>query len=611
MYGMLLESVQHFVRTEYGEDMWCLVLEEAGFKNSVFTTHQIYPDQLILKLASCCSQHTGKRTDDFLHFFGQCFVRFFSHYGYDTLIRASGRHFRDFIHGVDNLHHQIRFSYPKMQSPSLYVETEDVKGAILHYRSKRSGFAYYVIGQLVQIARTFYGLELDVRILRNGPDSDGTGCHVIYHLQFDNTPYQKQQMARKSLQELTDLSPISGRNLFILFPFSVAFDRNMNILEVGGKVRELFNFHGFIGKHVETFFLFHRPRVVFSWRNVLTLQKVVVELECLNSCSERKKVEDRRCSASTRNLLLKGQLRHLESWDAVIFLCVPLLSNLQEMEEVGLYLTDLCIHDRSREIVLAGWQHGARLEVSYERQEERSRRLETNLKMRDEWKKKGNDLLYSMIPKAVAERLANGEDPITTCESFDEVTVLFSEVVDFSDLCLRLSAMEAVSCVNDVYILFDRIIDNYQVFKVETVGQVYMLVGGAPERRHDHACHVANAAIDMLKQLHLVDNKHCGEGVRVRIGIHSGPVAAGVVGRKLFRYCLFGDTVNTAARMQSHGEAGKIHISESTNKRLQHSGYITELRGTINVKGKGRMNTYWLLHKEESPWQLSTTSISK
>lgn len=188
MYGMLLESIQHYVQTEYGEEVWNKALEDSEFKNAVFTTHQVYPDRLIPKLAASCCKHTvhneGHLTkDDFLSFFGRCFVKYFSHYGYDTLIRASGRHFRDFLNGIDNLHHQIRFSYPKMQSPSFYVEEEDIGGAKLHYRSKRSGFGYYVIGQLVQIAKTFYDLDLEVTILKDEEDDNGSpGCHLIYDL---------------------------------------------------------------------------------------------------------------------------------------------------------------------------------------------------------------------------------------------------------------------------------------------------------------------------------------------------------------------------------------------------------------------------------------------
>ncbi|KAG8187980.1 hypothetical protein JTE90_005299, partial [Oedothorax gibbosus] len=544
-----------------------------------------------------------------------------------------------FLNGIDNLHHQIRFSYPKMQSPSFYVESEDVGGARLHYRSKRPGFGWYVVGQLVQIARQFYGLDLSVTILSKEENVGGThliydlrtkrpgfgwyvvgqlvqiarqfygldlsvtilskeendgGTHLIYDLRFDNSPFQAAQAARRNLIEHTDLTPVSCVYLFRLFPFSIAFDQTLHIVEVGEKSRELFGGEEMVGSPVEDFFLMHRPRVDFTWDSIYILQKVVVELECLNSKFTKAPQTDRRSSCSTRNLLLKGQMRLIEEWDAIIYLCVPLLSNLQEMQEVGLYLTDLCLHDSSREIVLAGWQHGARLEISYEKQEERSRRLEQNLKQADEWKQKGDDMLYSMIPKAVALRLRSRNDAIETCESFDAVTVLFGEIVRFSELCARLTAMEAVTCVNDVFSLFDNVTDAHNVFKVETVGQVYMLVSGAPERRPDHAKCAANAALDMVAKVDSLTTSD-GEKLRVRIGMHTGPVAAGVVGLKMPRYCLFGDTVNTAARMQSHGEAGKIHISNSCNNHLQSDGFITEPRGSMKIKGKGEMNTFWLL----------------
>ncbi|XP_054717239.1 LOW QUALITY PROTEIN: soluble guanylate cyclase 88E-like [Uloborus diversus] len=596
MYGMLLESIQHYVQAEYGEDVWFRALEEIGFKNAVFTCHKVYPDCIIPQLAEACSRQIRQpdKLDDFLCFFGQCFVRFFTHYGYDTLIRASGRYFRDFLNGIDNLHHQIRFSYPKMQSPSFYVEREDIGGARLHYTSKRSGFGYYVKGQLVQIAQTFYGLDLEVTILTDEDDENKTsGCHLIYDLRFDNTPYQEAQTARRNMIEHTDLVPVSNVYLFQLFPFAIAFDRTMTIRQVGEKVRELFGGEEMIGLKINTFFIMHRPRVAFTWDKIYILQKVVVELECLNSRFTKHPIADRRNSASTRNLLLKGQMRLIEEWDAIIYLCVPLLSNLQEMQEVGLYLTDLCLHDSSREIVLAGFQHLARLEISFEKQEERSKKLEQNLKMLDEWQQKGDDLLYSMIPKAVALRLRNGENPIGTCESFDEVTVLFGEIVEFSELCSRLSAMEAMTCINDIFSLFDKVTDAYNVFKVETVGQVYMLVSGAPERRPDHAQNVARAALDMVEQVDQLSTTYGGEKVQVRIGMHSGPVAAGVVGLKMPRYCLFGDTVNTAARMQTHGEAGKVQISEPCHNHLKHD-FKTEPRGPMKIKGKGHMNTFWL-----------------
>ncbi|KAK8757352.1 hypothetical protein V5799_005015, partial [Amblyomma americanum] len=228
-------------------------------------------------------------------------------------------------------------------------------------------------------------------------------------------------------------------------------------------------------------------------------------------------------------------------------------------------------------------------------QERKSRTLEENLVRLDAWRQRSDELLYSMIPKSVADRLRRGAHPVDTCETFDSVTVLFSELVNFPVACRHLSPMQVVSWVNATFSLFDLITDRYQVFKVETVGQVYMLVSGAPERREDHAEQVSAAALEMLFAFQGKRQPFDEQGTFLRIGVHSGPVAAGVVGLKTLRYCLFGDTVNTAARMQTHGENGRIHISDSCQRLIRKKGFVTEPRGKIEVKGKGKMRTHWLL----------------
>ncbi len=192
MYGMLLESIQHFIRTQYGEEAWLQILEQAGVKNLIFTTHRRYRDTLIVELADACSHVLkDKSKDDFMCFFGRCFVQFFTHYGYDTILRVSGRYYRDFLHGIDNLHETMRFSFPKMLSPSFYVAAEDMHGCTLHYRSRRVGYTYYVMGQLKQCAKKFYDLDVQVDIKEE--EITEKGCHVVYRLNFENSSYKSYE----------------------------------------------------------------------------------------------------------------------------------------------------------------------------------------------------------------------------------------------------------------------------------------------------------------------------------------------------------------------------------------------------------------------------------
>lgn len=151
--------------------------------------------------------------------------------------------------------------------------------------------------------------------------------------------------------------------------------------------------------------------------------------------------------------------------------------------------------------------------------------------------------------------------------------------------------MEAVNRLNTVFTAFDEEIISPLVYKVETVGMVYMAVSGAPDINPLHAEHAADLALRITKKVKALNL----QDVAIKIGIHSGPVVAGVVGLKVPRYCLFGDTVNTASRMESSGEEFKIQVSSYTADKLKNKGYILESRGYVKVKGKGDMETFWLL----------------
>ena len=233
MYGMLLESVQHFIQEEHGEEAWTTVLEHVGLRNVVFSTHRRYCNDVFVKLAKACSEVLKDKEklsteeglkqkhsqDDYMEFFGRYFVKYFSHYGYDMIMRVSGRHYRDFLHGIDNLHETMRFSYPKMLSPSFYVEDESATGCKLHYCSKRIGFKHYVIGQLKQMGTKFYDVEVEVKIERETVSAQG--CHVIYELRFPNTGFIEKSASRKcSFYNSASHSHISGA---IFFRVSIFF----------------------------------------------------------------------------------------------------------------------------------------------------------------------------------------------------------------------------------------------------------------------------------------------------------------------------------------------------------------------------------------------------
>lgn len=207
---------------------------------------------------------------------------------------------------------------------------------------------------------------------------------------------------------------------------------------------------------------------------------------------------------------------------------------------------------------------------------------------------KSERLLLSILPQPVAEQLKQTQS--TIAESFAEATVLFADIVNFTAISAHRSPIEMVSLLNHIFSAFDQLAEIHQLEKIKTIGDSYMAVGGIPLPRADHAEAVADMALDMQTAISKF-NVETGESFSIRIGISTGPVVAGVIGTKKFIYDLWGDTVNTASRMESHGIPGEIQVTKTTYGSL-HDKYHFQERGLIPIKGKGEMVTYLLQSKK-------------
>lgn len=211
------------------------------------------------------------------------------------------------------------------------------------------------------------------------------------------------------------------------------------------------------------------------------------------------------------------------------------------------------------------------------------------LRLLGQEREKSERLLLNVLPAAVAERLK--ESPGTVADSCEEVTVLFADITDSTPNIARMPAEDAVELLNDVFSSFDRLADKHGLEKIKTIGDAYMVVGGLPEPRPDHAEAIVAMALDMRNEVARF-KWPTGEPLAVRIGINTGPAVAGVIGTRRFIYDLWGDTVNVASRMEYHGVPGEIQLTRATYERVGHRYRFDER--TIDVKGKGEMPAYLL-----------------
>ncbi|GAX81650.1 hypothetical protein CEUSTIGMA_g9078.t1 [Chlamydomonas eustigma] len=303
--------------------------------------------------------------------------------------------------------------------------------------------------------------------------------------------------------------------------------------------------------------------------------------------------EAEHASSSTTSKSSSSNVRRL-----AVFLGSPMVESLADLVHHGLTLYNLPIQDRSIDMALQSEQ--AKVELSIREGYE-----ELTLLLEDE-KERSESLLYRCVPKEVAQRLREGQQ--VEAQSFNEVTIMFTDIVDFTSISSAMQPMEVCRMLSELYERFDSIIELYpDVWKADIIGDSYMLVSNLNRQVPDHV----DQTIDLAIQLQLATREACpwlGRPLMIRIGIHTGPAAAGVIGGKssagVMRYSIYGDTVNTASRMESHGVPGKIHISQASYDCIHEvDKYAIQERGRINVKGKGQMVTY-LISSHQAAWLL-------
>uniref|UniRef100_H2Z229 guanylate cyclase n=1 Tax=Ciona savignyi TaxID=51511 RepID=H2Z229_CIOSA len=262
---------------------------------------------------------------------------------------------------------------------------------------------------------------------------------------------------------------------------------------------------------------------------------------------------------------IRGQMVYMPECKAMLFLGSPNLRTLEELNKTGMFISDIAIHDATRDVILVGEQTTA--QESLKRRMDKLRgSLEENNEALEQERRLNVDLLYSIFPVDIAEDLWLGKQ--VKARQLQNVTMLFSDIVGFTSICATCSPMEVISMLSNLYVLFDKQCGVYDVYKVETIGDAYCVAGGLHRQTDTHAHQIAWMALFMMNCAGTVYTP-TGLKISMRIGIHTGSVVTGVVGTRMPRYCLFGNNVTLANKFESHSESGKIYVSPTTYSFLE------------------------------------------
>ncbi|KAK0064752.1 guanylate cyclase soluble subunit alpha-2, partial [Biomphalaria pfeifferi] len=546
--------------------------------------HEAISDETLVAMAEETAKKLDMSVQDVLRTLGQDYFKVcLGDYG--KALRTLGSNLLEFYSNIDGLQDQVK-AYPRFQGqqpPSFRCEWKKDTFS-LHYYSLRYQILSFVAGTVEAVSRLLFNAELEVEISCN------RGTSAPHHIFYISTDGHASDSTVHLYADHTNLSAdprdskIGVRTFCATFPFHVIFDAQLNIVQLGASLAKMIAPEvSAKGRHLTSYFDIVKPLVKASFSSILSRlnSSFVVRTKGLSKGNHR----------LSDNLELKGQMIFLQETESIMFLGSPSVEKLDELIGKGIYISDIPIHDATRDVILVGEQTkaqskvgggqkfkvgGQKLEVVKssrwvvktslkdglkKRMELLKKSIETASKAVDVEKQKNVDLLLEIFPPTVAQKLWRGE--IVEPTTIDHVTMLFSDIVGFTAICSTATPLQVVDMLNSLYTHFDMYCVDIDVYKIETIGDAYCVAGGLHKASKYHAQQIAWMALKMMSAARN-EKSHDGEVIKMRIGIHTGRVLAGVVGRKMPRYCLFGNNVTLANKFESGSEPLRIHISPTT-----------------------------------------------
>uniref|UniRef100_A0A8D1GQC4 guanylate cyclase n=1 Tax=Sus scrofa TaxID=9823 RepID=A0A8D1GQC4_PIG len=487
-----------------------------------YIDHSDYQDiTLIMTLLQCTKEILSLKFEEIQERFGEEFFNICFDEN-ERVLRAVGGTLQDFFNGFDALLEHIRTSFGKqatLESPSFLCKELPEGTLMLHYFHPHHIVGFAMLGMIKAAGKKIYRLDVEVdqvaneKLCSDGSNPGNCSCLSFLIKQCENTNITKN-LPQGTSQVPADLR-ISINTFCRAFPFHLMFDPHMSVLQLGEGLRKQLRCDTHKVLMFEDCFEIVSPKINATFERVL--------LRLSTPFVIRTKPEASGTENKEKVMEVKGQMIHVPESNSILFLGSPCVDKLDELMGRGLHLSDIPIHDATRDVILVGEQAKAQDGLK-KRMDKLKATLERTHQALEEEKKKTVDLLYSIFPGDVAQQLWQGQQ--VQARKFDDVTMLFSDIVGFTAICAQCTPMQVISMLNELY------------------------------TRFDHQC----GFLDIYK---------------MRIGIHSGSVLAGVVGVRMPRYCLFGNNVTLASKFESGSHPRRINVSPTTYQLLKREESFT------------------------------------
>ncbi|XP_049826042.1 head-specific guanylate cyclase [Aethina tumida] len=480
--------------------------------------------------------------------------------------RCLGGNLREFLSTLDGVHDVLKYQESQsdvQESETFSCTATSYDNLQLDFTTERPAIAYLLAGSLKAIAKILYDTDAEITVTREESD----GIHYSYKIErtYTSIDYFDQDQDCKTYSDNVSDLRMGVATFCKAFPWHFIIDKKMELVQLGSGFMRLFGPHlKDLGTSVSTYFEFKRPRNI-----TLNFGEIIKRANTPFMLAIRPLGDDGNFLAE--GLELKGQMVYCPESESILFIGSPFIDGLEGLTGSGLFISDIPLHDATRDVILVGEQ--ARAQDGLRRRMDKLKSsIEEGNRAVDKEREKNVSLLHLIFPPDIAKRLWLGES--IEAKTHEDVTMLFSDIVGFTSICSTATPMMVINMLENLYSQFDIFCGQIDVYKVETIGDAYCVAGGLHKETDTHAQQIAWMAMMMIETC-TKHQTHQGQPIRMRIGIHTGSVLAGVVGVKMPRYCMFGHNVTIANKFESGSEPLRINVSPTTYERLRAADGFT------------------------------------